>query len=113
MLGGDHDKKLYIIPRIFLTSIEGELLFIITRQQFPVRVCFAMTINKSQGWLLNTISLDLRFPVFCHGQLYVALSRVTDVARITVLLLEGSDKTTNIVYPEVLDSIAPVAPVGK
>lgn len=59
------------------------------------------------------MSLDLRFPVFCHGQLYVALSRVTDVARITVLLLEGSDKTTNIVYPEVLDSIAPVAPVEK
>lgn len=111
LLGGDHDGELHVIPRIPLTSIEGELPFTLTRRQFPVRVCFAMTINKSQGQSLNTVGLDLRLPVFCHGQLYVALSRVTDVAKMTVLLPEGSDKTTNIVYPEVLDSVG-VGSVG-
>ena len=105
LLGGDHDGELHIIPRISLTSVEGELPFTLTRRQFPVRVCFAMTINKSQGQTLKTVGLDLRIPVFCHGQLYVALSRVTDVAKMTVLLPEGSDKTKNIVYPEVLSSV--------
>lgn len=69
LLGGNHDGELKIIPRIPLTSVEGELPFILTRRQFPVRLCFAMTIKKSQGQSLNTVGLDLRLPVFCHGQL--------------------------------------------
>lgn len=44
-------------------------------------------------------------PVFCHGQLYVALSYVTDVAKLTVPLLEDQDKTANIGYPEVLEAV--------
>ena len=47
LLGGDHDGELKIIPHIPLTSVEGKLSFILTRRQFPVRLCFAMTINKS------------------------------------------------------------------
>lgn len=106
LLGGDHDGELKIIPRIPLTSVQGELPFILTRRQFPVRLCFAMTINKSQGQSLNTVGLDLRLPLFCHGHLYVALSRVTDVSRMTVLLSEQSGgKTENVVYPEVLDAV--------
>ena len=69
-----------------------------------------MTINKSQGQSLNTVGLDLRLPVFCHGQLYVALSQVTNVSKITVLLLgESEDKTENIVYPEELEVVRAMA----
>ena len=65
-----------------------------------------MTINKSQGQSLNTVGVDLCLPVFCHGQLYVALSRVTDVSRMIVLLSEENEgKTLNIVYPEVLEVV--------
>ena len=104
LLGGDHDGELRIIPRIPLTSLEGELPFILTWRQFPVKLCFAMTINKSQGQSLKTVGLDLRVPMFSHGQLYVALSRVTDVSNLTVLLPEqANSNTTNIVYPEVLE----------
>ncbi|KAG5530927.1 hypothetical protein RHGRI_025763 [Rhododendron griersonianum] len=74
-----------------------------TRRQFPVRLAYAMTINKSQGQSVKFVGVDLRTPVFSHGQLYVALSRCTSFDRITVLLPEEeTDSTTNIVYPEVL-----------
>ena len=105
--GGDHDGQLRIIPRIPLSSVEGDLSFILTRRQFPVRLCFAMTVNKSQGQSLNVVGVDLRTPVFTHGQLYVALSRVTNVANLTVQLPpRGNGKTANIVYTESVGMLA-------
>jgi ATP-dependent exoDNAse (exonuclease V) alpha subunit len=66
-----------------------------------------MTINKSQGQSVIHISLDLRIPVFSHGQLYVALSRCTSGNRIKVLFPEGSltNATANVVYHELLNDI--------
>lgn len=62
-----------------------------------------MTINKSQGQSLKNVSLDLRSPVFTHGQLYMALSCTTNVNNLTILLPEHArEKIVNIVYPEVL-----------
>lgn len=61
-----------------------------------------MTVNKSQGQLLKTVGVDLQTSVFTHGQLYIALSCVTTLERITILMAENSDgKTNNVVYPEV------------
>jgi ATP-dependent exoDNAse (exonuclease V) alpha subunit len=45
------------------------------RLQFPIRLAFAMTINKSQGQTMSICGLDLSTPCFSHGQLYVACSR--------------------------------------
>lgn len=67
-----------------------------------------MTINKAQGQSLKYVGIHLLTPVFCHGQLYVALSRATSSKNICILLptdptSENSNtKTLNIVYPEVL-----------
>jgi ATP-dependent exoDNAse (exonuclease V) alpha subunit len=64
-----------------------------------------MAINKSQGQSLQIVGVDLRTAVFSHGQLYVALSRVTDVRRLTVL--NGPERgrhVQNVVYSEVLES---------
>ena len=44
-----------------------------------------MTINKSQGQSVKHVGLDLRSPVFIHGQFYVAVSRVTSVANIKAI----------------------------
>lgn len=51
-----------------MTSLEGDLAFILCRRQFPVQLCFAMTINKSQGQSLSYVGLDLRQPAFSCGQ---------------------------------------------
>jgi ATP-dependent DNA helicase PIF1 len=46
------------------------------RRQFPIKLSFAITINKAQDQTITNIWLYLPKPVFTHGQLYVALSRV-------------------------------------
>ena len=63
-----------------------------------------MTVNKSQGQSLSTVGIDLQSSAFSHGQLYVALSRVTDVRHLTLLLRSDRTTTENVVYPEVLAS---------
>ena len=77
------------------------------RRQFPVRLAFAMTINKSQGQSVTHVGLDLRTAVFAHGQLYVALSRCTSPSRIKVMFAEEQEdmRTMNIVYQEVLPNL--------
>ena len=66
-----------------------------------------MTVNKSQGQSVQNVGLDLRTPVFSHGQLYVALSRCTSPDQIKVLFPDGQmgTGTANIVYPEILTGI--------
>jgi len=92
-----------LLPRIKLTTTEEDLPFIFERTQFPVHLCFAMTVNKSQGQSLEQVGVDLRTPAFTHGQLYVALSRVTSLDGLTLLPSEQSPTLTdNVVYPEVL-----------
>jgi ATP-dependent DNA helicase PIF1 len=62
-----------------------------------------MTIHKSQSQSLKRVSVDFRRPCFTHSQLYVALSRVTNVSRLNVLLNNASnDYTDNVVYSEAL-----------
>ena len=100
--GANGGQQLELIPRFTLSTLPNGFPFILTRKQFPIKVCFAMTINKSQGQSLRTVGVDLRSSVFSHGQLYVALSRVTSAAGLKVLLPERTHTTLNVVYPEIL-----------
>jgi PIF1-like helicase/Helitron helicase-like domain at N-terminus len=105
--GGSFNGAVHAIPRIKLTSNEGELPWIVTRKQFPIRLCFAMTINKAQGQSLPIVGIDLRLPCFSHGQFYVAVSRVTNVEKLSILWRENNTSriTENVVYPEVLEGL--------
>eukprot|EP00889_Picochlorum_renovo_P007453 jgi/Picre1/34483/NNA_001951.t1 len=74
-----------LIGKVAITPTDNTRLgATIRRIQFPFRVSFAMTINKSQGLTLKRVGLHLETQVFSHGQLYVALSRVGRPSGITV-----------------------------
>ena len=65
----------HFLPRIAIYPNDSNLPFKFKRLQFPVRLAFAMSINKSQGQTLDKIALYVPGPLFAHGHLYVALSR--------------------------------------
>src|ERR1700748_1495629 len=47
LLTGEHAGKRVFIPRINCQPTEDQIAFKFHRRQFPVRLCFSMTINKS------------------------------------------------------------------
>ena len=47
--------------------------------QYPLRLAFAVTIHKSQGKTFTKVAIDVGRGTFAHGQMYVALSRCTDM----------------------------------
>lgn len=67
----------FIFPAVLLsTNEEDDLPFTLRRIQFPIRLAFLVTINKSQGQTFDRVGIFLPSPVFTHGQLYVAFSHV-------------------------------------
>ena len=83
-------NEIVILARMPLTSSESNLPFILKRRQFPLRLAYAMTINKSQGQTLDIVGIALGTSgCFDHGQLYVALSRGTSEEYIRVLAPNG------------------------
>ena len=99
IIKGKYKGEDVLIPRI--PMIPTDLPFDFKRLQFPVRLAFAMTINKSQGQSLEVCGINLEFPCFAHGQLYVACSRVGKPSSLFIYVPQN--KTKNIVYEKALN----------
>lgn len=107
ILTGSRTRTLHYILRITLTSGPENLYFTLVQRQYPICPCFAMSINKSKDQFLHTVGLYLHSPVLSHGQLYVALSRVTDVPGLKALS-SSERRIQNVIYADVLRQIYPV-----
>ena len=81
--------------------------------QFPIKIAFALTINRSQGQSVSKCGILLPKNVWTHGQIYVAFSRCGNPKNIYVWAEQSqfekynlkNDKTyvKNVVYNEIID----------
>ncbi|KAL7142072.1 hypothetical protein ABFS83_08G098100 [Erythranthe nasuta] len=98
ILSGKHVGDMVFIPRMTLVPSNSALPIKFQRRQFPL-------MDKT----LSHVGLYLPRPVFSHGQLYVALSRVKSRSGINILINSESGDTTNVtnnvVYKEVFQRI--------
>lgn len=105
IMTGKHIGSTVFLPRITLTPSDPGLPFDLKRRQFPIRPAFAMSINKAQGQTWECVGINLSEPVFTHGQLYVAMSRVRSFSALSILpqaIVNGQYYTDNVVYKDVL-----------
>ena len=115
ILTGPHKNEKFFVPRIKLVT-EDRCPIPFVRRQFPVKLSFAMTINKAQGQTLDMVGLYLPEPVFSHGQLYVACGRVGSAEQLSIYVTNQQSQgifknhegvyTKNVVYEEVLSRMS-------
>lgn len=95
----------HFIPRMECCPTDSKLPFKLIRKQMPIQICYAMTINKAQGQSLEMVGLYLPKSVFTHGQLYVAVSRVTSPSGLKIFIDDEAGQCTtcteNVVFKEV------------
>ncbi|XP_074368364.1 uncharacterized protein LOC141708569 [Apium graveolens] len=106
ILTGAHVGRKHLISRIDMVPTDTKWPFEFKRTQFPLQLCFAMTVNKSQCQSLDTVGLYLPKSIFCHGQMYVVISQVTSPRGLYILIDsdtgESTNITENVVYEEIL-----------
>ena len=92
------------IPRLPLQPSGADLPFTLVRYQFPLRPCFAISMNKSQGEPLMRVGIYLPKSVFSNGQLYLALRRARRKSDFHIVLPFTADRprARNVVYKELM-----------
>ncbi|XP_031101909.1 uncharacterized protein LOC116005811 [Ipomoea triloba] len=107
ILCGTHYGKNVLISQLALTPSDPRLPFKFQKKQFPVMLSYAMTINQRQT--LSQVGLLLKKPVFNHGQLYVAVSCVSNPDGLKILISDESKGllkcTQNVVYKELFNNL--------
>ena len=66
VLTGTNIGDKIFISRMNLIPLDVGMPFKFQRRQFPIALCFAMTIKKSQGQLLTKVGLYFSHPIFTH-----------------------------------------------
>ena len=111
----DDSNRIVLIPRIrFKFKLDYGESYQMMRCQFPLRLAYCMTYNKSQSQTFTRILQDAIGEPFTHGHLYVAMSRITNCDNIRLFIstdqlhpnpifdLGEMPVITNVVYKNVL-----------
>jgi ATP-dependent DNA helicase PIF1 len=77
----------------FNNSISSKSSYII---HMPIRICYALSIHKSQGMTIDALELDLGPNIFTCGQSYTALSRARKLSSIKIIDIDKDSFRTNI-----------------
>ncbi|XP_050876433.1 uncharacterized protein LOC127080144 [Lathyrus oleraceus] len=106
---GKNIRGVIYITRMDITHTQSSWPFKMIRRKFPIIVCYAMTINKSQGQSLDYIGIYFPRNVFSHDQLYVAISRVKSKKGLKILIHDKENQpleaTTNVIFKEVFENV--------
>ena len=86
ILTGERAGTTVFVPRIVMEAKGRGVPVAFNRLQFPVRIGYAVTINRAQGQTYARVGILLPKPVFSHGQLYVSLSRVATFDHVSVYI---------------------------
>ncbi len=85
------------VEKAVFTLLDADGTPVVTAENFPISLAWAVTIHKAQGSTLDKIWVDIR-RLWEPGQAYVALSRVTDPGELWV---EGWDARSIFTDPAV------------
>jgi ATP-dependent exoDNAse (exonuclease V) alpha subunit len=80
------------------------------RIQFPLRLSYAITVNKAQGQEYDRVLYDVRGEAFSHGHAYVAFSRSKIFNTFSIIcsseqIVEDRPVISNVVYDDLIASI--------
>ena len=102
-----------MLPRIPTKYGGKQFPFELKRLQFPIKIAFALTINRSQGQSVSKCGILLPKNVWTHGQIYVAFSRCGNPKNIYVWAEQSQFEKynlsnekiyiKNVVYNEIID----------
>jgi ATP-dependent DNA helicase PIF1 len=66
----------------------------------PVRICYALSIHKSQGMTIDALEIDMGPNIFTCGQSYTALSRAKKLSSIKIIDVHKDSFKTNMYVKE-------------
>ena len=89
------NRRYYNIPRIrFSVKLPYGRSVTMERKQFPLRLAYSITYNKSQGQEFQYVLVDIRNNPFTHGHLYVALSRIRIASNLRLFTCCDNEKAS-------------------
>ena len=103
------DSQIIWIPKIrFRFRMNHGKSFAILRTQFPLRLAYCLTYNRSQGQSCDRLILDTTYPPFAHGHFYVAMTRCREFNNIGLfsneeqLIRNDNDEIIGVNLPNIM-----------